>query len=217
MPKAKVTSGVPANKRKPKRNGHKEQPHQSYAPPALDAEDLKKSMQGNQVKPEDNTSVLVERETPKPKGTLEKMMDATIPPVKIPALVQEKVYTRYDFNQAELLAIGQKAAQAHSRITGLKNELKSITSDFKSKIQGYETELSTATEQVNSGFEMREMECNVLYNRDAKPPFKAFYRVDNGVFVRKENMNVSDMTMLCEPWPVGKKLEAPWFPEPAKK
>lgn len=205
---------------RPKKNGTNEKPHEPYAG-AIDVTAIKKSIEGNQVQPVDNTTALVEKEKPKgiPAAIQEQKTKVEEPkaPIKIPAMQQEKVFTRYDFSDAEKLAIGQRAAQAHSRIAGLKDELKSINMDFKSKIKGHETELSTATEQMNSGFEMREMECNVLYNRDAKPPFKAFYRVDNGSFVRRENMNTSDLSMLCDPWPKNHRLEDNWTPPAPKK
>lgn len=214
MPRAK--SGLPS---RTKKNGSKTTPHEPYAgdtedrPHIKSATEIQQAMRDNQIPDGDNTTALVEKNEPK---TDAKESPAPKAEIKIPALIQDNIFVRYEYTDQEKLAIGQKFAQANSQITTLKANLKAITSDYKSKIQGHEAEVGASTEQINSGFEMREMKCNVLHNRDARPPFKAYYRADNGEFVRKDPMTHSDLSMLSQPWPKGHKVEDHWLPDAPK-
>lgn len=180
------------------------------------AAEIEAALKNNQVKPPSDVeifkSIPLVRSDPQPLKTPEEIAKS-IP--KAPALVEEVIRDRYEFTDAEKLALGSGLAQGHSQIAALKQEAKSIAADYKAKVEAISGGVNSATEKINSGFEMRAIECVVLHQRKVDKgqlPFKVYYRKDTGAFVRREPMTASDFALLNCDWPAGHKVEQPYFP-----
>ncbi len=119
-------------------------------------------------------------------NTTEETESATpaAPPLKL-----EVKLVKHKFNDAERLEIGNKLAAAIENARLSDEELDKIKQTFKSRTAAYESEQSLFSNQLRSGFEMREAQCWVRY--DAKARKKTFFLEEDTE--GKEPVLVEDM------------------------
>jgi hypothetical protein len=123
---------------------------------------------------------------------------AGAPPEKR-VLGSRKLLVRYNFSDAERLALGGKITEAQRTIDIAEDQKKRAATQFKSRIEGATAERDEAMEAFRTGYEMREVECKCFAD-DPAPGIKTFYREDNGEKVRSEEMSAEDKQL---PLPLG--------------
>lgn len=94
---------------------------------------------------------------------------------------------RYEFSDAEINELAKEQAQKLKDRATTVEEKKRIASQYKSRIEILDGEIERITDCVNSGYEMRPVECVIHFN-DPEPGQKRIVRTDTEVTVRLEKM-----------------------------
>ncbi len=102
----------------------------------------------------------------------------------------ENVWTRYDFNEAELKTMARDLLEALTKKKNLEDDLKSAVASFKSDIAEKVAKINKLSNLYGTGYESRNMPCEVFYNWEMD--IKRFVRVDNGEIVKEEKIPESD-------------------------
>lgn len=78
------------------------------------------------------------------------------------------MHLRCILNDEEKLAAGRALADAGEAITRLEADLDSIKVDFKGKISAQESIIGTEQSKIRSGYEVRDVPCEVTYDEPKK-------------------------------------------------
>jgi|GEM_PF-3904441 len=128
---------------------------------------------------------------------MSKAPKAAKPPKKNAKHVgEETVSLRHDFTDKEYRDIGGKLNVSLNELTRLDGELKSISSDYKARIQQQEGQRDELNMKLGNGYEMRQTKVAVVY--DPKRGVKTFYAVEDKrhrTALREEPMRPSDYQM----------------------
>ncbi len=89
--------------------------------------------------------------------------------------------------QDEKLAIGQTMAESLNEIGSLENDAKTMASDFKAKIASREATLNSDKNKLQSGYEYREIDCELEYDQPMAGK-KTLVRLDSNTTVEITNM-----------------------------
>lgn len=95
---------------------------------------------------------------------------------------------RYDFTDEELTQVARDLGQKCQDKATLEEEKKRTASQYKLRLDTLEGEIEADTIRVNSGYEMRTIECGVFYHDPAEGR-KTIVRLDNDKIVRVEPMS----------------------------
>lgn len=101
-------------------------------------------------------------------------------------MITESVSVRHTFDQRDLAEMARDQARVHGRIETLSLEYKGVAGDFKARIAGAAAEMSGLTARINSGFEMRSVDCLVLDEREEG--YRFVVRLDTGHIVRRRKL-----------------------------
>jgi len=80
--------------------------------------------------------------------------------------IVEKRQIKYPFSEKELAEKSQQLASCVGELQDLESELKSVKSDYKSKIDAKQALVSGLSNNVRSGFDYRVVECDVIFDYD---------------------------------------------------
>ena len=70
----------------------------------------------------------------------------------------------YKFNEAEKREIASDLANGVAELQRLEDRKKQLASQLKSEVDGKQATVNLAAEQLRSGFEMRSIDCEVVYS-----------------------------------------------------
>ena len=70
----------------------------------------------------------------------------------------------YKFSEAEKKEIAATLANGVSELQRLEERKKQLASQLKSEVDGKQAAVNLAAEQLRSGFEMRSIDCEVVYS-----------------------------------------------------
>lgn len=110
---------------------------------------------------------------------------------------QERVLAKHTFTSEELVDLGRAAGRSQIEVGSLDAQLSSIKSDYKGRIEGAEMRRDSAFDKLRDGFEMREVEGIIVFNRPKKGQ-KTIYHYDEnlpdfiGALIRAEDMTPGD-------------------------
>lgn len=105
-------------------------------------------------------------------------------------VILETIPAQYNFSIEEIGELARKAALENQRMTDLENPKKQVTSGFKADIEACQAVISSLSDKIASGFEMRDTECEVDFN--VKEGKKTYRHKQTGVIVRTAQMTQSD-------------------------
>lgn len=97
-------------------------------------------------------------------------------------------FLKYTFTEAELKEKSTQLALECRNLEEVENEKKQVVADFKSKIEGHNATISRLSNHINSGYEYKNVECEVKMNTP-KNGKKTTIRLDTN-----EKLRVEDMT-----------------------
>lgn len=106
---------------------------------------------------------------------------------------EETVSLRHDFTDKEYRDIGGKLNVSLNELTRLEGELKTISSDYKARIQQQEGQRDELNTKLGNGYEMRQTKVAVVY--DPKRGVKVFFDMADKKHrkpLREEPMRQSD-------------------------
>jgi hypothetical protein len=95
-------------------------------------------------------------------------------------------FLRYQFDEDEKKCLAQGMAQSVIKARDLEEEKKTITSQFASQINEANATANSAAQKLESGFEMRTIDCEELWNHKTKTI--TIIRLDTGEEVRERTM-----------------------------
>jgi hypothetical protein len=103
-----------------------------------------------------------------------------------------KEYLKSQFTEQELKDISKKLAYENKNYDELEDAKKSVTSEFSSKINSSRAIISKLSNNINNGYEYKDVECEIRLNepRDGQ---KTTVRKDTGEIVRIEDMNEREL------------------------
>lgn len=90
---------------------------------------------------------------------------------------EETVSLRHDFTDKEYRDIGGKLNVSLNELTRLEGELKSISSDYKARIQQQEDQRDELNMKLGNGYEMRQTKVAVVY--DPKRSVKTYFAMED--------------------------------------
>ena len=97
-------------------------------------------------------------------------------------------WLKYEFTEEEQKELAKKLAYETRNLMENEEAKKSVMSDFKSKIEAAKEKISKLSNQINNGYEYRNIECVVSLN-DPKEGHKTLTRKDTGEVVKTVSMN----------------------------
>ncbi len=102
-------------------------------------------------------------------------------------VVPTSEFLRYHFNEEEKKDLAQGMAQSVIKARDLEEEKKAITSQFASQINEANAKANSAAQKLESGFEMRMIDCEEIW--DFKTKTIATTRLDTGEEIKERTMN----------------------------
>lgn len=80
----------------------------------------------------------------------------------------EKRWLRYDFNALEIHDMSLELANKTQKYAEIEREKKSAASAFASRLSAISADLGLLSNKVSSGYETREVECEILYHKPSQ-------------------------------------------------
>ena len=110
---------------------------------------------------------------------------------------------QYKFNSDELLTIGKELGEKQIQIRQLDDDRKKAADEWKSRISTAESEIASMSNKVTSGYEYRDIDCEVVLNDP--PGKKTCRRLDTMVvvWVRELSPEEKQRTLELEEDPAG--------------
>lgn len=130
-----------------------------------------------------------------------------------PFIVRDRTRAQYNFGPDEIGKLGRELGDAQNAKNTLEEQKKNIVKEYASKISEQTARINSLTNKVTSGYEMREVECFVAYDRETR--VKTYHVITPkgkpGETIRSEPMTESDFGLLPMDQP------APVVEEPKKE
>lgn len=104
---------------------------------------------------------------------------------------KEIINYKHEFTQDEIVEKAHLQATAQADLNALKDQKKSVMSDFNAKIQAKQETINEYARQVNSGVEPRRGECEII--KDFDKGIKTAYL--DGKVVLEEKLTTADYTL----------------------
>jgi hypothetical protein len=98
----------------------------------------------------------------------------------------ESVSIQHRFDDKDLAELARDQARAHGRKSTLELELKSVVGDYKARVAQAAAEMSSLSARINSGFEMRSIDCMIADEREEG--YRFVIRLDNGHITRRRKL-----------------------------
>ena len=95
---------------------------------------------------------------------------------------------REDFTDAELAEMGKKLAGKMADLETVASDKKAADATFNERKKNLEAEAETLYRQINHGYEMAQIGCDIRYN-DPAPGQKSIYRIDNSQHIETVEMS----------------------------
>jgi hypothetical protein len=114
----------------------------------------------------------------------------------------EVIYVKHTFTEKESLDLARKMARANSEINEKMGELKSITTSIKADIAEKEGSINSCSEKLNSGYEMRKVECILKYEENKAK----YYDRATGELIEERGMTASEQLKLAGKWTDAEKV-----------
>lgn len=108
----------------------------------------------------------------------------------------EKLYLKYTFDELEKKEIAENLAIQTRNLDGILDAKKSAAAPFKSEEEAVKMEINTAARKYSDGYEMRNIECKVLFNYDSSSV--TYVRIDNHEIVSVRKMRDDERQMKIE-------------------
>lgn len=93
--------------------------------------------------------------------------------------------------EGELREAGSNLARQYSRVAELEDEKKSVTSDFKARIDHATVEASILARMIQNGYKFRTVDCETIWDFDSKTV--SVVRQDTGETVRSRTMTPDEL------------------------
>jgi hypothetical protein len=106
--------------------------------------------------------------------------------------VKVKEYLRYQFSEEETREIAKHLALSVTNKTRAEEEQKSAVAQFKQRIELEVAMIQRLSNNINMGWEMREIECVVEFHKP-KQGIKTIIRLDTGEIVRELKMSGGEL------------------------
>jgi hypothetical protein len=106
--------------------------------------------------------------------------------------VKVKEYLRYPFTEDETKEIAKQLAPSVTSKTRAEEEQKSAQAQFKQRIELEVTQIQRLSNNINMGWEMREIECVVEFHKP-RQGVKRIIRLDTGEIVREQQMSGGEL------------------------
>lgn len=103
----------------------------------------------------------------------------------------EQRYTKHVLTEEEKKSIAQEMAQAVSDKHTAEEELKAVKADFKSKIDAADATINGFARKLQTGYDMRMVDCEVEKNYDLK--VFIFRSLETGKEVDRRMMRPEDL------------------------
>jgi len=104
---------------------------------------------------------------------------------------QTTEYLKCILTEAEIKEAGAALARRYSEITNLEEQKKSVTSDFKAKIDAATAEASLLARQIQNGYEFRQIDCEI--QRVWEDKTVQTIRLDTGEIVKTRPMTADEL------------------------
>ncbi len=111
---------------------------------------------------------------------------------KEPPIHKEDKWLRCDFTEPEMLDMGKRLARANERLDALAREKEEVVSAIKARASKIESEVSDLSQNLNKGYEYRDIECTVEYHKPENGK-KTVTRLDTGELVEVTPMDAHEM------------------------
>lgn len=108
----------------------------------------------------------------------------------------EKKLLRYDFTAPEIHDLSIQLANENRKLNGLKEEKKSVNSQWTASINASLASVNKLSNQVADGYEFREVECEVQYHKPSQGQ-KTYKRKDGGADI-VEKMTTVDWNLFTQ-------------------
>ena len=102
-------------------------------------------------------------------------------------------FCKYVLSDDEKKDIALTMAQKVSEVNQAEADKKSVTSDFASRINGLTAEVNRSAILLTNGYEMRNIQCEVLYDFEKK--VIRYIRTDNNEEAKTRKMTSDDLQM----------------------
>ena len=99
---------------------------------------------------------------------------------------------QYGFNHQELKQLGVDLAHATREAIRIENDKAVATARFNGLKKEAEALCSSLSLKIENGYEMRDMECIVVYSMP-RPGYKQISRADTGEWIRDDPMTPEEM------------------------
>jgi hypothetical protein len=110
----------------------------------------------------------------------------------------ERRKLRCDLTAQEIHDFSLKLAQENKNYTAIEDELKSVKSQYKAKLDESDAQINKLSGLVTDGFEMREVECEVHYHKPTQGK-KTIIRMDQNKTTAVESMQDYEWDLFNQP------------------
>jgi hypothetical protein len=95
-------------------------------------------------------------------------------------------FCKYIFSDEEKAEMAAEMAQKIAQLQGVESQEKSVKAQLKAEKESLSADISGNAEKINSGYEMRNIKCEVVYNYNEG--MVLYIRTDNGELAKERKM-----------------------------
>lgn len=103
---------------------------------------------------------------------------------------------KHVFTEEEKRDFATEMALKVAEMQSLEDQKKAVASQFKSDIEALQAKVNRFAYNLNSGSEMRSVECRIEYDTEHKEA--TYYRIDTGEFIKTRLMNQQELQISLE-------------------
>lgn len=109
-------------------------------------------------------------------------------------MADQRIYEsiKYTFGSDEMRELGEALARENQTVYDFRAQKANAVSSLGASIKNAEKRAADLTSKINQGFELREVECMVLFETP-RPGMKRLVRMDNHEHIRDEPMTMTEM------------------------
>ncbi|MFO7596042.1 MAG: hypothetical protein R6W92_06820 [Desulfocurvibacter africanus] len=105
----------------------------------------------------------------------------------------ESVRAKHEFTEDEMKKLAETMSAQHLLAGQLEDEKKSVQQSYKLKIDSAMASAMDAAGKYRDGYEMRDHECERVYDYESDPPMVRFVEVDTGKEIVSRRMTHEEL------------------------
>jgi hypothetical protein len=113
--------------------------------------------------------------------------------------MKEKIQNKKTFTQEELVELGQELGKVEITKSEVEADKKAVMKTYKNRIDGFNVRISELSDDLNNGWKLEEILCDVEIDHDNKR--RIYTDANTGEFIKYEPLRKEDNQLTIDTYP----------------